>query len=350
MPTATRTSFAVALSALAACSTQQRISVEKGLADVLVPPEQEKQIGLQVKQQLETKEQIRYLQEPRVNAYVQEVAGKVLVHAKKDRPDVEWTVQVIDDPKTVNAFATPGGFLYVYSGLLLAADDTAEVAGVLAHEAGHVVGRHSARQMVNAFGLQTLAQLALGENPNAAAQLAAGFAGKTALLAHGRGEELEADEYGARYSSAAGYDPHGIATFFEKLEKSGGKQPGWATLFSTHPASADRIEKVKRYIEKNGLRGSGGRSNTQLAQVKEGLRALPPPPAKPGDVRSDRARQGQPIPTARDPSGRRFGGHTHDGTRRPGWRRLACESFPARGRWIQLVDRNQMVPDSSGGA
>jgi predicted Zn-dependent protease len=284
MRTVTRTSLAVALSTLAACSAQQRIAAEKSLADVLVPPEQEKQIGLQVKEQLETKEHIRYLQEPQVNAYVQEVAGKILVHARKDRPEVEWTVRVIDDPKTVNAFATPGGYLYVYSGLLLAADDTAEVAGVLAHEAGHVVGRHSARQMVNAFGLQAVLSIALGKNPNGAAQLAAGLAGKTALLAHGRSEEIEADEYGARYSSAAGYDPRGIATFFEKLEKGGGSQPGWATLFSTHPATPDRIEKVNRYIARHALAGTGGRGHTQLAQVKARIKALPPPPAKPAQA------------------------------------------------------------------
>ena len=129
---------ALALSALAAlaCSTQQRISTEKTIAAALIPAEQERQLGLQVKEQLEQKEQIRYVTDPTVDGYVQRVSGKILASAKKDRPEVEWSVKVIDDPKTVNAFATPGGFLYVYSGLLLAADDTAELAGVMGHEAG----------------------------------------------------------------------------------------------------------------------------------------------------------------------------------------------------------------------
>ncbi|WP_242396089.1 M48 family metallopeptidase [Anaeromyxobacter oryzisoli] len=266
--------------ALAACA-HQRIAAETALANVLIPPSQEKQLGLQVKQQLEQEQHVQYVDDPVVTGYVGEVAGRILAQAKKDRPDVDWSVKVINDPKTVNAFAVPGGWLYVYSGLLLAADDTAEVAGVLGHESGHVVARHSARQMVDAFGLETLASLALGKNPGAASQLAAGLAGKTALLAYSRGDESEADEYGARYASAAGYDPHGIATFFQKLERGEGKQPGWAAFLSTHPATPDRIEKVNAYIEQHHLTGSGGRSGVELAKVKKRLEAIPPPPAAP---------------------------------------------------------------------
>ncbi len=267
--------------ALSACSSQQRISAEKSLASVLIPAEQEKQLGLQVKQQLEQQEHVRYVTDPVVDGYVQQVSGKILAFARKDRPEVEWSVKVIDDPKQVNAFATPGGFLYVYSGLLLAADDTAELAGVMGHEAGHVIARHSARQMVNAMGLETVMAVALGQNPSGAAQLAAGLAGKTALLAYGRSDELEADQYGARYSSSAGYDPHGIASFFQKLEQMGSSAPGWATFFSTHPANPERIAKVNRYIEENRLTATGGRTGTELAKVKERLKQLPPPPPKP---------------------------------------------------------------------
>lgn len=276
-----RAALALCALALSACSSQQRISAETTLASVLIPPEQEKQLGLQVKQQLEQEEQIRYVSDPVVDGYVQQVSGKILAFAREDRPEVEWSVKVIDDPKQVNAFATPGGFLYVYSGLLLAADDTAEVAGVMGHEAGHVVARHSARQMVNAMGLEKVVAVALGQNPSGAAQLAAGLAGKTALLAYGRSDELEADQYGARYSSRAGYDPRGIASFFEKLERMGGSAPGWATFLSTHPANPDRIAKVNAYIAENRLTATGGRGGTDLAKVKERLKQLPAPPQKP---------------------------------------------------------------------
>lgn len=283
-PLAPASTVAAALAAAAlACSTTQRASAERKLADVLIPREQEQQLGLQVKQQLEQQEHVQYVEDPQVKGYVQEVAGRILAQAEKDRPDVSWTVSVIDDPKTVNAFATPGGYLYVYSGLLLAADDTAEVAGVLGHESGHVVARHSARQMVNAFGLEGLAALALGKNPSGAAQLAAGLAGKTSMLAFSRADEAEADTYGVRYTAAAGYDPHGIARFFEKLAKAEGKQPGWAAFLSGHPLTPDRIQKVNAYIAEHHLEGSGGSGtgsggakDDPLAAVKERIRQLPP--------------------------------------------------------------------------
>jgi len=268
---------AALISALTACSTAQRRSAETKLAEVLIPTEQENQLGLQVKQELEQKQGIEYIEDGPVNDYVQRVASRILEHATKDRPDVKWTVKVINDPKQVNAFATPGGYLYVFSGLILAAEDTAELAGVLGHEAGHVVARHSARQMVNAVGLQTLASVALGEDPGTLSQLAASLAGQGALLAHSRGDEIESDELGARYSAAAGYDPHGIASFFGKLMKGEGKQPGWTRFLSTHPPSAERIERVNAYIAKHGLEGKGGKGGNELARVKERIKAIPPP-------------------------------------------------------------------------
>ncbi len=266
---------------LAACSTTQRRSTEKRLADVLIPREQEQQLGLQVKQELEQKQHVQYIDDPQVNAYVQGVAGKILAQAKKDRPDVTWTVKVINDPKTVNAFATPGGYLYVYSGLVNAADDTAEVAGVLGHEAGHVVARHSARQMVDAMGLQAVAAMALGKNPGAVSQVAASLVGNGTMLANSRADETEADEFGARYAAAAGYDPRGIARFFQKLLQTEGKQPGWAAFLSDHPATPARIQHVNDFIAKNHLEGTGGDSGTEIAAVKARLKTLPPPPAAP---------------------------------------------------------------------
>ncbi len=267
--------------ALSACSTAQRRSTEKKLADVLVPREQEQQLGLQVKQELEQKQGVQYVDDPQVNGYVQQVAGKILAQAKKDRPDVNWTVKVINDPKTVNAFATPGGYLYVYSGLLQAADDTAEVAGVLGHEAGHVVARHSARQMVDAMGLQAVSAMALGQNPGAVSQVAASLVGQGTMLANSRADETEADEYGARYAAAAGYDPRGIARFFQKLLQSEGKQPGWAAFLSDHPATPARIQHVNDYIAQHHLEATGGDSGTEIAAVKKRLESIPaPPPSK----------------------------------------------------------------------
>ena len=179
--------------ALAGCG----VHTTEGMAKALVSDEEEAQLGAQVKQELE-KQGTKYIQDPEIVNYVKGVAQKIFVSADKDRPGVKWQVYVIDDPKQVNAFATPGGYLYVYSGLLMAADNEAQLAGVWGHESGHVVARHSARQMVDAMGLETVIGVALGQNPNQLAELAATLAAKGALLSYSRQDETEADEYGAR--------------------------------------------------------------------------------------------------------------------------------------------------------
>ncbi len=260
------------------CTHSQRVGAETAVAKVLIPDEQEAQLGLQVKQELEQKQHVKYLEDGPIVAFVKGITDKILPLAEKDRPGVTWDVKVIDDPKTVNAFATPGGHLYVYSGLLLAADNPSEVAGVLAHEAGHVVGRHSARQMVDAYGLQAISALALGQNPGVASQLVAGVGGKGLMLANSRGDETEADEYGARYASAAGYDPRGLVTFFQKLQKGEGGSSGFAKFLSDHPATPDRIQHVSDYIAQHNLSGTGGRDPGALPAVKAAIQAHAPAP------------------------------------------------------------------------
>ena len=233
---------------VAACATP-------GIAKALVSDDQEAQLGAQVKQELD-KQGTKYIRDPEIVNYVKGVAEKIFVSADKDRPGVKWQVFVIDDPKQVNAFATPGGYLYVYTGLLMAADNEAQLAGVWGHESGHVVARHSAQQMVNQMGIETVIGIALGQNPNQLAQLASTLAAKGALLAYSREDETQADEYGARYSAQAGYDPHGIIQFFEKLKAMEGNQPAFAKYLSDHPATADRITHLQQYIKEKGLTGS----------------------------------------------------------------------------------------------
>ncbi len=269
MGTAVKTLLVATLFGLTACSAAQRAKTETALASVLVSDEQENQLGAQVHQELE-KQGVRYVTDPAVTAYVDQVTSRILTFAKKDRPSVSWHVHVIDDAKQVNAFATPGGHLYVYSGLLLAAENEAELAGVLAHEAGHVVGRHSARQLVNQLGLQTVANLALGKNPNQLAQVAAQIAGTGTMLAFSRADEKEADEYGAKYASAAGYDPRGIISFFQKLEATSGRTPRILTWLQTHPATPDRIAHVEQFIVANRLTGSDIGAD-RLAPIKQRL-------------------------------------------------------------------------------
>ena len=249
--TSTLTLALIGAVALVGCG----VHTSEGMAKALVPDEQENQLGQQVKQELD-KQGTRYIQDPEIVNYVRGVAQKIFVSASKDRPGVDWKVYVIDDPKQVNAFATPGGYLYVFTGLVMAADNEAQLAGVWGHESGHVVARHSARQMVDAMGLQTVLGMALGENPNQLAELAGTLAAKGALLSYSRQDETEADEYGARYSAAAGYDPHGIIQFFEKLKAMEGNQPAFAQFLSDHPATADRITHLQQYIAEKHLTGT----------------------------------------------------------------------------------------------
>src|SRR5688572_15344306 len=115
-----RTVTLISLLALApACSRKQRIDAEKAVASVLITDEQESQLGLQVKSELD-KKGVKYSNDPEVAGFVQSIADKILPHASRDRKGQRWKVYVLDDAKTVNAFATPGGHLYVYTGLILA--------------------------------------------------------------------------------------------------------------------------------------------------------------------------------------------------------------------------------------
>lgn len=251
---------------LASCDAAERIA-----ADVLISQEQERQLGLQIKKELETKEGLKYYADPEVEAYVKGVANKIIAQSRDDR-DGEWFVYVVDDPDTVNAFATPGGHLYILTGLILQAKNEAELAGILGHEAGHVVARHSARQMVVAFGLETVVGMALGEDPGTLAEVASTLAANGALLAHGRSDETESDEYGARYTSASSYSPDGLITFFEALQALQGQQPEAMKWISTHPPHEERVSHLREYIQENGLSGSDLGAD-RIAPIQERIRS-----------------------------------------------------------------------------
>jgi predicted Zn-dependent protease len=300
----------------AGCATSTTRNAETAIAKVLISSEQENQIGLQVKNELEQKQQIRYMNDPQIVSYVRGVAERVIAIGRKDRGDVKWEVNVIDDPKTVNAFATPGGFLYVYSGLLAAADNEAQLAGVMAHETGHVVARHSARSMVTAYGLEAVAALATGQNPNLLAQVASSIAANGLMLAHSRADETEADEFGVRYASAAGYDPHALAEFFRILQSKQGAMPGVMVYLSDHPATGDRIAHIEQMIATKHLGGSD-RGESRYAAIKARVLAHQPqaggappppppgPPPAPGNSAAPRPPSGAPPPPPPPPPPRR---------------------------------------------
>lgn len=185
-----------------------------------------------------------------------------------------YEIHVIHDDELINAFAAPGGFLYLSTGLLLAADTCAEVAGVMSHELAHVTERHSAKQVEKSFVGQTLADLFLDEGlAQDAAKTIWSFLQATTFS---REDESEADSIGLRIAWRAGYNPYGLVWFFQQLVEQGGS--GLPEFLSSHPASERRVRDVskeirRRYGAEAKGRGKGCRNTKMsLAQVKRRLR------------------------------------------------------------------------------
>ena len=209
--------------------------------------ETEIRMGKEYAQQVEAS--VKLVQDPVVNEYVNRI-GQNLV--RNSDAQVPFTIKVIDSDE-VNAFALPGGFFYVNSGLILAADEEAELAGVMAHEIAHVAARHATRQITRAqwANIGTIPLIFVGGGIGYAVRSAAGLALPLSFLSFQRGFEAEADYLGLQYMYKTGYDPQAFISFFEKLQAKEKKKPGTlAKAFSTHPQTPDRIEKSQEEIAK----------------------------------------------------------------------------------------------------
>ena len=183
--------------------------------------------------------------------------------------DFEWTIQIID-ADVLNAFACPGGKIYVYKGLIKYLDNEAQLAGVIAHEMGHIANRHSTRQMTQQYGREMLTEMLLGNNPNQYVSLAAQLAGTMGGLAFSRTDEYEADNCAVKYLSASGYNPLGVAGFFEKMIADGSAGGTSLTFLSTHPSPPDRIQKIREAHVAYGSK-KGDDFVARYAQVKSSL-------------------------------------------------------------------------------
>src|SRR5882762_3058129 len=188
----------------------------------------------------EVDKEAKFIDDPIITEYVNRVGQNIVLHSDAKIP---FTIKVIDSDE-VNAFALPGGFFYVNKGLILAADNEAELAGVMAHEIAHVAARHAMenQRKMELMDYGMLAGILLG-GPILSNVLYNGgsFFEGMAFLKFSRGAEEEADRLGVQYMWAAGYDPGAMATMFEKLEAKNKKKPGTlAKMFQDHPAPADR--------------------------------------------------------------------------------------------------------------
>jgi beta-barrel assembly-enhancing protease len=207
--------------------------------------EKEISMGKEYSQQIEAS--VKLVQDPVINEYVNRV-GQNLVRNSDAR--VPFTIKVIDSDE-VNAFALPGGFFYVNTGLILAADEEAELAGVMAHEIAHVAARHAMRQLTRSqwANIGSIPLIFIGGGLGYALRTAAGFGLPMTFLQFSRGFESEADYLGVQYMYKTGYDPQAYISFFEKIQAKEKKKPGsLAKAFSTHPQTPDRIENSQKEI------------------------------------------------------------------------------------------------------
>lgn len=165
-----------------------------------------------------------------------------------DLAQLPWGFHVVDSDE-VNAFNIPGGHVYVNEGLVCAADDAAELMGVVSHEVAHGLERHATQQVTKAYGVSFLLDMALGREAGALEQLAANLAAGGTLAHYSREAEREADAVGVQLMAAAGYDPTGMADFFEKLIAMRQRQPNRVDrFFASHPVTETRIARVTQQV------------------------------------------------------------------------------------------------------
>jgi predicted Zn-dependent protease len=280
----------------------------------------------------------RVISDPVVVEYVNRVGQNLVLHSDSKVP---FTIKVLDTDD-VNAFALPGGFLYVNRGLLEAADNEAEVAGVLAHEIAHVAARHGMEQASKGelLNYASIPLIFLGGIGGYAIRQAVGIAVPVTFLKFSRGAEKEADRLGAQYMWAAGYDPNALITFFEKLQAKDKRKPGTLSkVFSTHPMTGDRITETRDLIARFPDRNEYQVSSSEFNQVKSRLVSFSaasraasrdadarrptlkrrPQSTTGGDDTSDSDAPNRPVLRRRDPSSTNStddaGGSTDDGGR-----------------------------------
>lgn len=222
----------------------RKVGCDRGLGN-WYSLEKQIEMGRQYSQQVESTTKL--VTDPVITEYVNRV-GQNLV--RNSDAQVPFTIKVIDTDD-INAFALPGGFFYVDSGLILAADNEAELAGVMSHEIAHVAACHLARQNTRGqlMNLASIPLIFVGGGIGYAAQSLAGLALPIGFLKFSRGFESEADFLGIEYMYKAGYDPQALTAFFEKVRALEKQKPGTlAKAFDTHPQTPDRIEKTQQEI------------------------------------------------------------------------------------------------------
>ena len=219
--------------------------------------EDDKTLGAKVDAEIQSNPQeypiLSRSQYPQAYTYIEGIRDKILnggnVYYKDE---FEWKVYIIRDDNTLNAFCTPGGYIYVYTGLIKYLNAEHELAGVLGHEMAHADRRHSTDQLTKIYGLQLLLDILLGENQNDLTNIAASLA----ALTFSRSNETEADTYSVNYLCPTDYRADGAADFFQLLI-DGGQTGNTPVFLSTHPDPGNRVENITQQRTDQGCTGTG---------------------------------------------------------------------------------------------
>lgn len=213
--------------------------------------EDDKELGLQTKQQIESNPSefpiLNPASYPAAYAYINAMRDDLLNSGQvSHKNDFLWEVKIIQRDDVVNAFCTPGGYIYVYTGLIKYLDHKSSLAGVLGHEMAHADKRHSTNQLTKKYGVQTLLDVVLGKNQNLLTQIGS----ELVSLQFSRSDESEADEYSVVYLCPTKYHADGAADFFRKIIDQGGSNT--PAFLSTHPNPDNRVQNIENNATTRG--------------------------------------------------------------------------------------------------
>jgi len=261
----------------------------------LFSTQQDVQVGKENSTQIDR--QLPLVNDPDVLQYVNTLGKKLVTYAPNNHSEYAWQFKVVNSAD-INAFALPGGYIYVNRGAIDAAENEAQLAGVMSHESGHVVMRHGTHMATQALPLELIMGV-MGEGQTLAGQLARagiGFGVNSIMLHNSRSAEAQADEVGTYILYQAGYDPHAMVQFFQIIEK---KYPQRTLqFFSDHPNPENRIKDVDAEITKLGPSRETNTDNTDFERIKRHLATLPPPPQQKGTPKIDSTQKPPPPPSA----------------------------------------------------
>ncbi|MFM8436937.1 MAG: M48 family metallopeptidase [Candidatus Kapaibacterium sp.] len=239
----------------AACFVLVLMAALQGCSDFNVfPLTHDVSLGANIDKELRTNaREYPVVEDAVLRSYVQDMVKRITASPEvRYAREFPYTVTILDGPSTINAFCTPGGYIYVYTGLLKTLDNEASLAAVLGHEIAHAECRHSTERMTKAMGAQLLLDVALGSDASQTATTAANLFTGLALLKNSRDEEVEADAKSFSYLQHTDWYPGAIRYFFEKIRGAsrGGAVERWT---STHPLPQDRIDATEQRVRAANL-------------------------------------------------------------------------------------------------